>query len=274
MTTTPRRIQLPEAFSSVTGLGAPVDYFPQGRTSRLIAPVAAVVMIFASLLTCGWGLDTGYGAYLRYGMAAIYGMITLPVLITIGLFIGGIALAWYAISNRGKCAVVYDKGLACQDRSGLQTIRWEEIGEFYLSITRNFSYGIPVGTTYLFTVKKLGGGKLVFDNRFENVAHLGGLIGKSILSIQYQLAADIYNSGQTASFGPVAVSRAGLTVSKKTYPWNEIEQVSVQQGVFKVSKKGGGWFSGASTPVASIPNLEAMLSIIDQVVGVKVGEAG
>ena len=154
-------------------------------------------------------------------------------------------------------------------------MRWEEIGEFYLSITRNFSYGIPTGTTYLYTVKKLGGGKLVFDNRFENVAAPGRPDRTEyILPIQYQLAADIYNSGQTASFGPVAISRAGLTISKKTYPWNEIEQVSVQQGIFKVSKKGGGWFSGASTPVASIPNLEAMLSIIDQVVGVKVGESG
>jgi len=150
-------------------------------------------------------------------------------------------------------------------------MRWEEIGEFYLSIARQLSFNIPTRTTYLYTVNKLGGGKLVFDNRFERIQHLGSLIGRNILPIQYKLAADVYNSGQAASFGPVVVSRAGLTVSKKTYPWTEIEQVSVQQGMFKISKKGGGWFSGASTSVASIPNLEAMLSIIDQVVGVKVG---
>lgn len=271
MTTTPRRVQLPEAFSSVTGLGTPVDYFPLSKTNRLVFPIMAAAMIIASAITCGWGADAGYGGYMRYGLASVYDLVSVPVIFTAGLFIGGIATAVYVLVNRSRCVVAYEKGLVYQDRHGLQPVRWEEIGEFYLSITRHFSYGIPTGTSYRYTVKKPGGGKLVFDNGIQNVQHLGGLIGRSILPIQYKLAADVYNSGQTASFGPVAVNRAGLTISKKTYPWNEIEQVSVHDGVFKVSKKGGGWFSGASTPVASIPNLEAMLSIIDQVVGVKVG---
>jgi hypothetical protein len=263
--------ELPEAFSSVTGLGAPVDYFHPGRTNRLAPPIAAVVLILASMASCGWALDAGYGAFLRYGLAAVYGLATPPMIVTLVLFFSGIALIWVAATHRGRWVVVYEKGLACLDGRELATIRWEEIGEFYLSITRNFSFGIPTMTAYQYTVKKLGGGRWIFDNRYERVQHLGGMIGRNILPIQYKLAADVYNSGQTASFGPVAVSREGLTVSKKTYPWNEIEQISVLQGMFKVSKKGGGWFSGASTPVASIPNLEAMLSIIDQVAGVKVG---
>jgi hypothetical protein len=271
MPTAPKRVQLPEAFSSVTGLGAPVDYFPLSKTNRLVFPIMAAVMVIASAITCGWGVDAGYGGYMRYGLASVYNLVSVPVIFTVGLFIVGIATFVYVLVNRNRCVVAYEKGLACQDRRGLQSVRWEEIGEFYLSITRHLSYGIPTGTSYHYTVKKLGGGRLVFDNGIENVQHLGGLIGRNILPIQYKLAADVYNSGQTASFGPVAVNRAGLTVSKKTYPWNEIEQVSVHDGIFMVSKKGGGWFSGASTPVASIPNLEAMLSIIDQVVGVKVG---
>jgi Family of unknown function (DUF6585) len=271
MTTIPRHVELPEAFLSVTGLGAPVDYFPQSKSSRLTAPILAGLLIVGSIVSCGWSLDTGYGAYLHYGPAVVYDLATPPLFIAMGLFVFGIFLIGFSIANRGKSAVVYEKGLACQGRTGLESMRWEEIGEFYLSVTQHMSYGIPTGTTYQYTVKQLNGGRFVFDNRYQNVQHLGGFIGRHILPIQYQLAADIYNSGQTASFGPVAISRAGLVVAKKTYPWNEIEQVSIQKGIFKVSKKGGGWFSGASTPVASIPNLEAMLSIIDQVVGVKVG---
>jgi hypothetical protein len=271
MSAAPKRVQLPEAFSSVTGMGTPVDFFPLSRTSRLAAPALAAAMIIASAIACGWGVDAGYGGYLRYGPASVYGLVSLPAVIAAGSLIAGTAAAWYALANRGRCVAAYEKGLVAADRRGLQPVRWEEISEFYLSITRHFTYGIPTGTSYLYTIKMPGGRKLKFDNRIENVQRLGGLIGRSILPIQYKLAADVYNSGQTASFGPVAVNRAGLTVGKKTYPWNEIEQVSVNDGMFRVSKKGGGWFSGASTPVASIPNLETMLSIIDQVVGVKVG---
>jgi hypothetical protein len=271
MAPAPHRPELPEAFSSITGLGAPVDFFPQSKSARWIYPVLAGLLIIASVVSCGWGLDTGYGAYLRYGPAVIYDLSSPPLIIALGLLIIGIVLIGVSISNRSRYVTVYEKGLAYFDRKGLQSMRWEEIGEFYLSIVRQLSFGIPTGTTYRYTINKLGGGKLVFDNRFERIQHLGSLIGRNILPIQYKLAADVYNSGQAASFGPVKVSRAGLTISKKTYPWNEIEQVSVQQGMFKISKKGGGWFSGASTPVAYIPNLEAMLSIIDQVVGIKVG---
>jgi hypothetical protein len=271
MSPVPDRNELPEAFSSVIGLGTPVDYFPRSRSNRLVTPIAAALLVTASLFSCGWGMDVMYGAYRQYGLAVVYDQMNFPLFLTLGLLVAGIALAWYAFSNRGKCVVVYEKGLVYHDRRGLQPIRWEEIGEFYISIIRNYSYGILTGTTYHYTIRKLTGGRLEFDNRLERVQHLGSLIGRHTLPIQYQLAADIYNSGQTASFGPVAISRAGLTVTQKTYPWNDIEQVSVQQGTFKVSKKGGGWFSGAATPVAAIPNLEAMLSIIDQVVGVKVG---
>ena len=259
----------------MTGLGAPVDYFPLSRTSRLIAPImAAVLMIIASAITCGWGVDTGYGGYLRYGLASVYDLMSVPVIFTVGLFIGGIATG--LVCARQSAAGVWwfmKKVWSIRTAAGLQPVRWEEIGEFYLSITRQFQLWHPHRDDPITTrLKSRAAGSWCSIIAIENVQHLGGLIGRNILPIQYKLAADVYNSGQTASFGPVAVSRAGLTVSKKTYPWNEIEQVSVHDGVFKVSKKGGGWFSGASTPVASIPNLEAMLSIIDQVVGVKVGK--
>jgi hypothetical protein len=120
----------------------------------------------------------------------------------------------YALTNRSRCVVAYEKGLVYQDRRGLQPVRWEEIGEFYLSITRHFSYGIPTGTSYHYTVNKLGGGKFVFDNGIENVQHLGGLIGRNILPIQ-TLAADVTPDRPLARS---AQSTGRIDVSKKTYP--------------------------------------------------------
>jgi hypothetical protein len=77
MTTTPKRVQLPEAFLSVTGLGAPVDYFPLSKTNRLVVPIMAAVMVIASAITGGWGVDAGYGGFMRYGLAAVYNLVSL-----------------------------------------------------------------------------------------------------------------------------------------------------------------------------------------------------
>jgi hypothetical protein len=60
-------------------------------------------------------------------------------------------------------------------------------------------------------------------------------------------------------------------LAKKTYPWIEVQQVSIQQRILKVSKKGGGWFSGARASASVIPNLNVLLNIIYQVVGLKTG---
>jgi hypothetical protein len=75
----------------------------------------------------------------------------------------------------------------------------------------------------------------------------------------------------TVTFGPVAISKSGIVIGRKTYPWSEVQQVSIHQGYVKVSKKGGGWFSGASAAASTIPNLRVLLSIINQVVGLKAG---
>jgi len=62
-----------------------------------------------------------------------------------------------------------------------------------------------------------------------------------------------------------------MEVSRKTYPWDEVRQVSIRRGILRVSKKDGNWLSGASAPVSIIPNLNVLLNIINQVVGLKTG---
>ncbi len=42
--------------------------------------------------------------------------------------------------------------------------------------------------------------------------------------------------------------------------------------VLSVKKRGGGWFSGATALASTIPNLHVLLSIINQIVGVKAGK--
>jgi hypothetical protein len=48
-----------------------------------------------------------------------------------------------------------------------------------------------------------------------------------------------------------------------------VKEVSIHQGILKVSRKDGGWFSGASAAASVIPNLRVLLAIIQQLVGLK-----
>jgi hypothetical protein len=103
------------------------------------------------------------------------------------------------------------------------------------------------------------------------VEELAITIQDAITPILFNQAAQQYNAGQLLAFGPVTIGKDGIRIGKKTYPWVEVQQVSVQQGILKVSQKEGGWFSGARVSAAVIPNLNVLLNIIHQVVGLKTG---
>ena len=111
----------------------------------------------------------------------------------------------------------------------------------------------------------------MLNDSLVKVEELAALIEEGTFPLLYEKAAQQYNTGQTLTFGPVVISKGGILVGKKTYPWQEVKEVSIQQGILKVSKKDGGWFSGASAMASTIPNLRVLLSIIDQVVGIKAG---
>ncbi len=263
-------VQLPEAFSSVFGLGALVAYYPVSKWNRAGSLAAGLVFFLGGGLAGLFGLYYAYTQSQQYGPAVFMNNL-LPFAIGAGISILlGLFGLWAAYDNWNRAVVLYTDGLAYHDNKGLQTWRWDEVAAFFFSITRHYTNGIYTGTTYVYTLHKTDGAKLSLDNKYgkDDIPKLGSAIEQAILPIQYKRAADAYNAGQMVTFGPVAISKEGITISKKTYPWDEVAKISLENGMLSVAKKGGGWFSGASAPVSSIPNVAVLLTIIDQIIGI------
>jgi hypothetical protein len=66
-------------------------------------------------------------------------------------------------------------------------------------------------------------------------------------------AIDTFNAGQPASFGPLAVSRTGITVGGQLARWSEIQGVRTRSGYVQV-KKIGKRLAWKTVPVSVIPN--------------------
>ncbi len=264
-------LELPEAFSDVFGLGAPVAYYPVSKWNRWGSLVGGLVFFFGGILLGLLGVFYAYSQAQRYGPAVFMNNLWAPLLFAgISILLGVFGL-WSAYANWNKAVVLYNEGFAYNDRKGLQIWRWTDVAQLFVSITRHYTNGIYTGTTYVYTVQKADGTKLSFDNKYgkNEIPQLGQALQEVTHLIQYNRAAEAYNAGQLVVFGPVAISKEGMMVGKKTYPWAEIAKVSLNNGMLSIAKKGGGWFSGASAPVSSIPNLSALLAMIDQVIGLR-----
>ena len=193
-----------------------------------------------------------------------------PWILAAILFLISLFFAWGAFTNWNKAAVVYQNGMAYRDRQKIHTWRWTDFQSMTSAVTKHYTNGIYTGTTHIYTLFNKDGEKILLKDTISNVEELATRISKKIFPLLYEEYAQIYNLGQDCDFGPVKLNKAnGIQIGKKQYTWGEIEQVAIQKGVLSIKKKGGGWFTGASASASNIPNLEVMLSIIDQVVGLQ-----
>jgi hypothetical protein len=264
-------LQIPEEFIGVYGLGAPLSVYPVGTFNRWGSAVLGVILIGGAGLAFIYGIYDTYVQIAKYGPVMFSKAITAPLIIAGFLLLFGILAGVNAYQNWNKSVVAYEKGLAYSDNKGVQTWGWHEVEWFFISITKHYRNGIYVGTTYLYTLQKTDGSKLKLDNKFKKIESLGQIIGQKAAPLQYDKLLQKLRSGQTVVLGPIAISKDSITMGKKCYSWSEVEQVGIQKGYISIKKKGGGWFSGASSPVSAIPNLDALFAVVNQLVKVKTG---
>lgn len=263
-------LQIPDAFSDVFGLGTPVSVYAAKKSRHKGALLVMFLLFAGSGVALLWGAYNAYTRYLKFGPAIMVSSLTGPWILAGVLFLIGLVIGWSAYSNWRKAAVVYQNGMAYRDRKGLRSWAWNEFGSLTSAVTKHYTNGIYTGTTHIYTLIKRDGEQFVLNDTIANVEELAAEIRQNIFPLLYDIYAQAYNEGKNCSFGPVKLNKTeGIQIGKKMYPWEDVEQVAIQKGTLSVKKKGGRWFSGASATAATIPNLEVMLSIVDQVVGLK-----
>jgi hypothetical protein len=265
--------QFPQEFSSVViDLGAPLRYFPIKNLNRIGSLVAFFIFLIGAALAFFYGIYSAYTSYQKHGLAVVDDKLIVPVIVAIVLFLLALLGGLSAFNNWNKGVLLYEKGFAIRSRKGFCTWRLDEIVSMTAAVTRHYTNGIYTGTTHVYTLFNRQNEKLILNDIYKKVDELAEAVGQNIFPRLYERAAQEYNEGKPLTFGPVTTSKAGIQVGKKVYPWTEVKEVSIQQGTLKVSKKEGGWFSGAAASAAAIPNLRVLLAIINQVVGLKTGK--
>jgi len=260
---------LPEEFRSYTGLGMVQAYHPLRPMNRWGSLLFSLALLAAAAIVLGYGVYEAYIWSVRNGPIMIQDKLPGPAIIAVILFVLSMIIGWSALASWHKSVAVYERGLVARDRKGFQTWRWEDLDSMYTAVTRHYTNGIYTGTSHVYTLVDAQGKRLVLNDAYIHVEDLARLIDLKTMPILYERASNRYNAGEALLFGPVAINKTGLTFGRKSYPWSEVKQVSISRGILKVAKKDGGWFSGASVTVSTIPNLRVLLSIIDQIVGIK-----
>ena len=261
--------QSPKAIeSNSSGLGVPKHTFPLKKQIRTGSLVVFFILLGCSALIFLNGLSITYQAYQKHGPAVIAGGLTVPGMAALVLFMAGLATGWWAYKNWNGGVFVYDEGFAVRRRKDMQLWRWENIVSLTAAATRPFLGRISNGT-HIYRLVDRRDQRITLDDKYSRVEELATIIQAAIFPNLYARAAQKFNTGQRLGFGPVIISREAIQIGKRAVPWSDVRQISIRNGVLRVSRKEGNWLSGASAPAAAIPNLNVLLNIIHQVVGLK-----
>jgi len=257
--------QVPNQYASARGLGTRLGIFKITAINTWISALAGILLIGGSGLVVVYTAYDTFVQFLRYGPVMIGETIIAPLILGIVLFFPGIWALINAHSNWKKSVTVYRRGLVYNDNRGIQIWYWQDIEWFYVAVTKHFT-----NTEHQYILQKANGNKLKLDNKFENIKFLGPLIGRKIAPYQYRKLLQKIRAGKTVRLGQVSIGKHNLAINTRAYPWEEVEAFELKDGFAGIKKRGGGWFSGARAPASSIPNLDALFTVVAQIVKIKI----
>ena len=157
---------------------------------------------------------------------------------------------------RYRDGFAFRSGLAGRD---LHAWRWEDVAAIQSDL---HSWHDKTGS-YVdreFTLTKSSGDKVVLGDGLENVAEEASVIKRTVFARMEPALTQRYQAGEALTFGPVTVHHQnGLTLDGKTFAWNAIGEVELNDGRLKVTLSDG---QKHQAPVSAIPNVELLCRII------------
>jgi hypothetical protein len=195
-------------------------------------------------------------------LAVMSASITMGLAFLVCLGLGGwcLYLAWHDWS---QAVAVFDRGIAVAHGEDVREIPWEDVASVFQSITKHYTYGIPTGTAYLYTVQLADDTKYKFDNKFKDIEALGKEIQTNVSNTLYPKYIAALKAGSRLEFGPLALDYNKLYSGKKELNWDEVKSVKIQGGFVSV-KKDKGWLRWASAGVPQIPNFFILYALLKE----------
>ncbi|MFL5704866.1 MAG: DUF6585 family protein [Ktedonobacteraceae bacterium] len=193
-------------------------------------------------------------------------VMTRGILLVFALLFLGMAIYMVStvIQAAGRQIYLFQEGIVIDKSNQVQAFPWNQVAEVWQSITRNYRNGVYVGTTYMYTLRRVDGYQVKLNNLMKDIAELGPAIAEGITRELVPRALHSIRTGQTLTFAPFSVNQQGISNGREFLPWSQVQAVEVKQGRVTVKKTGtsrGSWM----TMVAKIPNFLVFTVVAEEI---------
>jgi hypothetical protein len=189
------------------------------------------------------------GGLIVQGMRSHQWLVILPILLIVVLLWGLLESTFWV---RGLRLVVCSEGLLRLWNEEAESIRWDEIRELWRDRQGHYAFSRADGTRF------------IINHVVRHADELGATIEEEVTWRLLPPALLRYHRGEPVRFGPVQVSRQGISSGGDILPWDSVGDVQVQGGLLAITRQetapGGLYVSIKSTPNLCV--LEALIATI------------
>lgn len=265
-----KQTRIPRAFTQVKNLGTATSFhLIKGWLRWGYLVITGCILMITGLVLLVGGYDT-FIAVQKHGAAMIDDVLCGPLLVASLLFCTGLLFGLMSAASWNKGVMIHEDGIVFHDWRGTRVWRWMDVDSMKYAVTNHSLFGISVGSTHFYTLKNHQKQRLVFSNGLSRVEDLANSIDQYVFPLLYARFSEQYNKGQVVSFGAVKVNRDGISIGNRSIQWTDVKEAALHQGVLKVLKKGDGLPGGFTASVSGIPNLQVLLAVVQQMVGLKI----
>ncbi len=245
-----------------SGMGALLRRFPGRGIDRLAWITRGIPGLILCAGSLGYGAWRWYYGYTRFGTIAAETW-SRPYLLVGALFAALLAL--WLIQRRSlarRFVELYENGvlISIQPRK-VHRWQWKEIGGLNSGSIESVFFGLPLSRKNWLTFYPKTGKPVLLDDRIQDLSSLTRELKPLFYSYRMPALRSTFYADRWISFGPLAVHRQAVRVKNKLYPWKLVKDISMQAGTLVITIDGVRAFR---FPTRKIPNLELMISIIQE----------
>lgn len=218
------------------------------------------LLLLGSLM--GYGGWRWYYGFTRFGTVAAGAWSRSYFLV--GALVAALLALWLILRKAQSRRVVeiFQNGLrVTNSRRKNHFWQWKEIGGLTSGSIESRFFGLAVNKKNWLTIYPKTGKPVRLDDRVQDLSNLARQLKEAYYSHRMPVLRSAFYADRWISFGPLAVHRQALRVKKKLYPWKLVQDISVQAGSLVITITGMRNFR---FPIRKIPNLELMISIIQE----------
>jgi hypothetical protein len=254
---------------SVSELGEPDALFRISRARFLTKLAIGCGMVVLGLIANYLWWIEGPGRVEHYMLVLLLGS---PLM--------GMYLLMHMFRQRGLVILIYPTGLLRICRGEIASFPWDEVAEVRVKVQRSDAPEIirePDGTLVAcwlpaespalkiwncgLLVQRADGVEAQFSAALTDYVVLAEEVQRRTFAEQWPRLWDRFLSGLPISFGDLEVSTAGVRYAGKIVRWNELKEVSIQQGKLRL-KSRGKWFPTQLVDIYSIPNPHLFFALV------------